>query len=164
MLCIIRRSSARGRIRRFESGMPSHAVGPVDRLTRSLADFAKLIELFETHSVSFVSVTQSFNWTYPDFVAIRRWVFLKICNQTFHLTDLSDLSFQNIVSKFSQLGQLRIGTNARVLRQFADRRTASARTKQAINPPCSRYHDTLSSSRKKQPLPESGVPLLPRLL
>jgi site-specific DNA recombinase len=33
----------------------------VDRLTRSLADFAKLIELFETHSVSFVSVTQAFN-------------------------------------------------------------------------------------------------------
>ena len=33
----------------------------VDRLTRSLADFAKLIELFEPHSVSFVSVTQSFN-------------------------------------------------------------------------------------------------------
>jgi site-specific DNA recombinase len=33
----------------------------VDRLTRSLADFAKLIELFETHSVSFVSVTQSFS-------------------------------------------------------------------------------------------------------
>jgi hypothetical protein len=33
----------------------------VDRLTRSLADFAKPIELFDTHSVSFVSVTQSFN-------------------------------------------------------------------------------------------------------
>jgi site-specific DNA recombinase len=33
----------------------------VDRLTRSLADFAKLIELFDTHGVSFVSVTQSFN-------------------------------------------------------------------------------------------------------
>jgi site-specific DNA recombinase len=33
----------------------------VDRLTRSLADFAKLIELFDTHSVSFLSVTQSFN-------------------------------------------------------------------------------------------------------
>ena len=33
----------------------------VDRLTRSLADFAKLIELFEAHGVSFVSVTQSFN-------------------------------------------------------------------------------------------------------
>ena len=33
----------------------------VDRLTRSLADFAKLIELFEAHRVSFVSVTQSFN-------------------------------------------------------------------------------------------------------
>src|SRR5256884_1452476 len=33
----------------------------VDRLTRSLADFAKLIELFDSHNVSFVSVTQSFN-------------------------------------------------------------------------------------------------------
>ena len=33
----------------------------VDRLTRSLADFAKLVELFDQHGVSFVSVTQSFN-------------------------------------------------------------------------------------------------------
>jgi site-specific DNA recombinase len=33
----------------------------VDRLTRSLADFAKLIELLDAHGVSFVSVTQSFN-------------------------------------------------------------------------------------------------------
>src|SRR6202142_2923086 len=33
----------------------------VDRLTRSLADFAKLVELFDKHSVSFVSVTQQFN-------------------------------------------------------------------------------------------------------
>src|SRR3954447_22001992 len=30
----------------------------VDRLTRSLADFAKLVELFDQHGVSFVSVTQ----------------------------------------------------------------------------------------------------------
>ena len=35
----------------------------VDRLTRSLADFAKLVELFDRHAVSFVSVTQSFNTT-----------------------------------------------------------------------------------------------------
>ena len=35
----------------------------VDRLTRSLADFAKLIESFEAHGVSFVSVTQQFNTT-----------------------------------------------------------------------------------------------------
>jgi site-specific DNA recombinase len=35
----------------------------VDRLTRSLADFAKLVELFDEHTVSFVSVTQSFNTT-----------------------------------------------------------------------------------------------------
>jgi DNA invertase Pin-like site-specific DNA recombinase len=35
----------------------------VDRLTRSLADFAKLVELFEAHGVSFVAVTQQFNTT-----------------------------------------------------------------------------------------------------
>src|SRR5580704_13597853 len=33
----------------------------VDRLTRSLADFVKLIEIFDAHAASFVSVTQSFN-------------------------------------------------------------------------------------------------------
>src|SRR5437660_7984678 len=35
----------------------------VDRLTRSLADFAKLVELFDAQAVSFVSVTQQFNTT-----------------------------------------------------------------------------------------------------
>ncbi len=35
----------------------------VDRLIRSLADFAKLVELFDEHNVSFVSVTQQFNTT-----------------------------------------------------------------------------------------------------
>jgi site-specific DNA recombinase len=35
----------------------------VDRLTRSLADFAKLVEVFDRRSVSFVSITQQFNTT-----------------------------------------------------------------------------------------------------
>jgi site-specific DNA recombinase len=35
----------------------------VDRVTRSLAVFAKLVETFDAHGVSFVSVTQSFNTT-----------------------------------------------------------------------------------------------------
>jgi DNA invertase Pin-like site-specific DNA recombinase len=35
----------------------------IDRLTRSLADFARMVELFDKHGVSFVSVTQSFNTT-----------------------------------------------------------------------------------------------------
>jgi site-specific DNA recombinase len=35
----------------------------VDRLTRSLADFAKIIEQFDSQQVSFVSVTQQFNTT-----------------------------------------------------------------------------------------------------
>ncbi len=35
----------------------------VDRLTRSLTDFAKLVDVFDEHDVSFVSVTQAFNTT-----------------------------------------------------------------------------------------------------
>jgi len=35
----------------------------IDHLTRSLADFSKMVEVFERHSVSFVSVTQQFNTT-----------------------------------------------------------------------------------------------------
>jgi DNA invertase Pin-like site-specific DNA recombinase len=35
----------------------------VDRLTRALADFAKIVEIFDARGVSFVSVTQAFNTT-----------------------------------------------------------------------------------------------------
>jgi site-specific DNA recombinase len=35
----------------------------VDRLTRSLNDFAKMVEVFDRQAVSFVSVTQQFNTT-----------------------------------------------------------------------------------------------------
>ena len=35
----------------------------VDRLTRSLADFAKIVDVFDAHGVSFVSITQQFNTT-----------------------------------------------------------------------------------------------------
>src|SRR6195256_6092815 len=35
----------------------------VDRLTRALSDFAKMVEIFDKHGVSFVSVTQQFNTT-----------------------------------------------------------------------------------------------------
>src|SRR4051794_15345997 len=44
-------------------GIDIVVVYKVDRLTRSLGDFAKLVELFDEHKVSFVSVTQSFNTT-----------------------------------------------------------------------------------------------------
>jgi site-specific DNA recombinase len=37
------------------------AVYKVDRLSRSLLDFARIIEVFDRHQVTFVSVTQSFN-------------------------------------------------------------------------------------------------------
>jgi site-specific DNA recombinase len=50
-----------GRIR--ERRIDVVVVYKVDRLTRSLADFAKLVELFDAHGVSFVSVTQAFNTT-----------------------------------------------------------------------------------------------------
>jgi site-specific DNA recombinase len=35
----------------------------VDRLTRALTDFAKIVETFDNHNASFVSVTQQFNTT-----------------------------------------------------------------------------------------------------
>jgi site-specific DNA recombinase len=35
----------------------------IDRLSRSLTDFARLVETFERHNVTFVSVTQQFNTT-----------------------------------------------------------------------------------------------------
>jgi site-specific DNA recombinase len=35
----------------------------IDRLTRSLTDFARIVEVFEAHGTSFVSVTQAFNTT-----------------------------------------------------------------------------------------------------
>ena len=35
----------------------------IDRLTRSLADFAKIVEILDARGASFVSVTQQFNTT-----------------------------------------------------------------------------------------------------
>ena len=35
----------------------------IDRLSRSLTDFARLVDIFERHNVTFVSVTQQFNTT-----------------------------------------------------------------------------------------------------
>ena len=46
-----------------EGKIDAVVVYKVDRLTRSLADFAKIVEIFDTYKVSFVSVTQHFNTT-----------------------------------------------------------------------------------------------------
>ena len=48
----------------IESGLVDVVVVyKIDRLSRSLMDFAKLVEVFDRNSVTFVSVTQSFNTT-----------------------------------------------------------------------------------------------------
>src|SRR5690242_6912351 len=46
-----------------EGKIDTLVVYKVDRLTRSLADFAKIIEVFDKNKVSFVAVTQQFNTT-----------------------------------------------------------------------------------------------------
>ncbi|HZK91615.1 MAG TPA: recombinase family protein [Stellaceae bacterium] len=46
-----------------ESKVDVVVVYKIDRLTRSLADFAKIVEIFDAKGVSFVSVTQQFNTT-----------------------------------------------------------------------------------------------------
>jgi site-specific DNA recombinase len=56
-------ASAAGRVRADALARSILSSSKVDRLTRSLADFAKLVELFDEHDVSFISVTQSFNTT-----------------------------------------------------------------------------------------------------
>jgi len=61
-------STERPALQRLLADVRAHKVDvivvyKVDRLTRSLADFAKLVELFDAHGVSFVSVTQQFNTT-----------------------------------------------------------------------------------------------------
>jgi len=50
----------------------------IDRLTRSLFDFAKIVEAFDARGVSFVSITQQFNTTtcpfrksYPDVLVVQ---------------------------------------------------------------------------------------------
>src|SRR4051794_1604818 len=46
-----------------ESRVDVVVVYKIDRLTRSLMDFARMVEVFDAHQVSFVSVTQQFNTT-----------------------------------------------------------------------------------------------------
>ena len=51
-------------LREIESGQVNVVVVyKIDRLSRSLMDFSKLVETFDRHDVTFVSVTQSFNTT-----------------------------------------------------------------------------------------------------
>ena len=51
-------------LRDIEAGLVDVVVVyKIDRLSRSLTDFAKLVEVFERHNVTFVSVTQQFNTT-----------------------------------------------------------------------------------------------------
>lgn len=60
----IKRPALQTLIRDIKAGLIDViVVYKVDRLTRSLTDFAKLVEIFDEHDVSFVSVTQAFNTT-----------------------------------------------------------------------------------------------------
>jgi site-specific DNA recombinase len=60
----IERPALRRLMRDIEAGhVDVVLVYKVDRLSRSLLDFARMIELFEAHAVAFVSVTQSFSTT-----------------------------------------------------------------------------------------------------
>ena len=46
-----------------EGRVDAIVVYKVDRLTRALSDFARMVDIFDQHDVSFVSVTQQFNTT-----------------------------------------------------------------------------------------------------
>lgn len=58
------RPALQGLLKDIENGLVDIVVVyKIDRLTRSLADFAKLVEIFDAKVVSFVAVTQQFNTT-----------------------------------------------------------------------------------------------------
>jgi len=60
----LKRPSLKRLIEDVEAGLVDVVVVyKIDRLSRSLSDFSKLVELFDKHNVTFVSVTQSFNTT-----------------------------------------------------------------------------------------------------
>lgn len=62
----IERPGLKNLIREIELGrIDVVVVYKLDRLTRSLVDFVKLMEIFEKHKVTFVSVTEHFNTTTP---------------------------------------------------------------------------------------------------
>jgi len=48
---------------RYDRRLQGRSANSVDRLTRSLADFARIVELFDANNVSFVSITQQFSTT-----------------------------------------------------------------------------------------------------
>ena len=58
----INRPSFKRLMQDIENGLVDMiVVYKIDRLTRSLTDFSKIVEIFDKHNVSFVSVTQQFN-------------------------------------------------------------------------------------------------------
>ena len=60
----LERPALRRLLRDIEHGLVDVVVVyKIDRLSRSLSDFSKLVDLFDIHDVTFVSVTQSFNTT-----------------------------------------------------------------------------------------------------
>ena len=60
----LERPALRRLLRDVEAGLVDVVVVyKIDRLSRSLTDFSRLVEVFEANSVTFVSVTQSFNTT-----------------------------------------------------------------------------------------------------
>src|ERR1700730_8424225 len=89
-------STERPALKRLLADIQSHLIDvvvvyKVDRLTRSLTDFAKIVEIFDAAGVSFVSVTQQFNTTTsmgrltlnePDALPVRTifGLFLKLKN------------------------------------------------------------------------------------
>jgi DNA invertase Pin-like site-specific DNA recombinase len=57
------RPALQGLLADIRAGRVDVVVYKVDRLTRSFADFARLVEIFDAQGASFVSLTQQFNTT-----------------------------------------------------------------------------------------------------
>jgi DNA invertase Pin-like site-specific DNA recombinase len=64
---LLRRQHGTARVAAIAGGHRGRSCGcgryKIDRLSRSLADFARMVDVFDRHGVSFISVTQQFNTT-----------------------------------------------------------------------------------------------------
>jgi site-specific DNA recombinase len=142
----------------------------VDRLTRSLADFAKLVELFDAYGVSFVSVTQQFNTTTSmgrltlnvllSFAQFEREVTSERIREKIGASKRKGLWVGGVVPLGSEASRSPVGRSplSCTIASISARSDTRARSSQASNPSFSIGH---CSMRFSQSLINSG-PITPR--
>jgi predicted site-specific integrase-resolvase len=123
----------------------------IDRLTRSLTDFAKIVERLDASGASFVAVTQSFNTT-SSMGRLALNVLLSFAQFE------RELASERIRDKFAHPN--RVGCGSAAARR-SDTRSQTANSCQSTGKPSKfeRYFDSALRLRRSRPLQSSSPPL-----